>query len=146
HEDRGFHTSGNREADQRAEQRIAQDQQNKGKSAQGDTAGGNPLQQLTGQKAKTLYERLGGDDGINKLVSDFTDRALADPRVNWKRVGVVRGGINFKRNVPVEWKPNDDQIKAMKTHIAQFMVLATGGPSKYEGKDMKQAHAGLHIS
>jgi len=144
-EDRQFHTSGNREADQRAEQRIAADQQIKGKSAQG--AGGNPLQQLTGaDKAKTLFERLGGDEGIKKIVDDFTARALADPRVNWKRIGVTRGGINFKRNVPVEWKPNDEQINLMKTHIAQFVALATGGPTKYEGKEMKQAHQGLHIT
>src|SRR5438477_12903790 len=34
-EDKGFFTSGSRDADQRAEQRIAQDQQNKGQSVGG---------------------------------------------------------------------------------------------------------------
>jgi hemoglobin len=144
-EDRTFHTSGNRDADQRAEQRIAKDEQIKGKNAQQDQK--SPVaQQAAAAKEKSLYERLGGEEGIKKLVDDFTERALADPRVNWKRVGVTRGGINFKRNVPVEWKPSDDQINAMKLHIAQFLALATGGPTKYEGKEMKNAHAGLHIT
>ena len=146
-EDREFHTSGSREADQRAEQRIAKDEQIKGKPADGDKPGGlpNPLAAKE-EKAKTLYERLGGDEGIRKLVDDFCTRALADPRVNWKRVGVTRGGINFKRNTPVEWKPTDDQINGMKYHMVQFLALATGGPSKYEGREMKQVHQGLHIS
>lgn len=145
-EDREFHTSGNREADQRAEQRIARDEQIKGKSADSTNKPllPNPLQ--ASDKNKTLYDRLGGDEGVKKLVDDFSTRALADPRVNWKRVGIVRGGINFKRNTPVEWKPNDDQINTMKTHVAQFLALATGGPSKYEGREMTQVHAGLHIT
>ena len=145
-EDRQFHTSGNRDADQRAEQRIARDQQLKGKNAAAQDEKSPVAAQAAAAKEKTLYERLGGEEGIKKLVDDFTDRAMADPRVNWKRVGVTRGGINFKRNVPVEWKPNQDQINAMKSHIAQFLALATGGPTKYEGKEMKNAHAGLHIT
>jgi len=145
-EDREFHTSGSREADQRAEQRIARDEQIKGKSAEGDKpALSNPLA-AKDDKAKTLYERLGGDAGIRTLVDDFCTRALADPRVNWKRVGVVRGGINFKRNTPVEWKPTDAQIDGMKFHMVQFLALATGGPAKYEGREMKQVHEGLHIT
>jgi hemoglobin len=34
----------------------------------------------------------------------------------------------------------------MKFHIAQFLSLATGGPSVYEGQEMKTSHAGMHIS
>jgi hemoglobin len=144
-EDREFHTSGNREADQRAEQRMARDEQIKGKPADTDKKQANPLEAKS-DKAKTLYERLGGDAGIRKLVDDFCTRALADPRVNWKRVGVTRGGVNFKRNESLEWKPTDDQINGMKYHMGQFLALATGGPSKYEGREMTQVHKGLHIT
>src|SRR5206468_3959280 len=112
------------------------DEQLKGKSAQTAAASVGPLQ--LGEKTKTLCERLGGEEAIAKLVSDFVDRALADPRVNWKRMGVTRGGIGFKRNVSVEWKPNDQDIKTMKSHIVQFLTLATGGPAKYEGKGLQQ--------
>src|SRR5438132_11643673 len=71
-EDRGFHTSGNREADQRAEQRMAQAQQLKGNTNPGSA---NPLEALAGKEKKSLFERLGGNDGITKLVDDFTSRA-----------------------------------------------------------------------
>jgi len=30
--------------------------------------------------------------------------------------------------------------------LVQFIVLATGGPARYDGKEMKSAHAGMHIS
>src|SRR4051794_41727691 len=40
-QDRGFFTSGNRDADQRAEQRIARDEQLKGNNSNGTGAGGS---------------------------------------------------------------------------------------------------------
>jgi hemoglobin len=158
-EDRDFHTSGSRDADQRAEQMIAKDEQLKGKQAQGDSTADatkkdkkdtSPAADQQTAKAKeekkSLYDRLGGEKGIRSIVDDFTTRALADPRVNWKRVGVTRGGINFKHNEPIEWKPDDAQINGMKFHIVQFLALATGGPSKYEGREMANVHKGMHIT
>jgi hemoglobin len=142
--DRGFFTSGSRDADQRAEQRVARDEQIKGKSEGGHGSGGGAG--ATTKEAKTLYDRLGGDKGIAALVDDFVTRSLADPRVNWERKGVTRGGLSIHRNESVEWKASDDQIKALKAHLAQFLAVATGGPTKYEGKEMAEAHKGLHIS
>ncbi len=136
-EDRKFHTSGDRDADQRAEQRVAQDSQLKGKSGQSNAETGNE---------KTLYDRLGGDQGLQAIVSDFVDRAIADPRVNFKRMGITRGGLSIHRGATVEWKPTDEDIKMLKEHMVEFLGLATGGPAKYQGKEMKQAHAGMHIT
>src|SRR5437660_575575 len=75
-----FFTSGSREADQRASQRMARSEQLKG---DGEGAG----QKGNGQKAqpeaaKTLYDRLGGEAGVKAIVEDFVNRAIADPRVN----------------------------------------------------------------
>ena len=33
----------------------------------------------------------------------------------------------------------------LKKHMVQFFSLATGGPPRYEGKEMKAAHAGMQI-
>ena len=33
----------------------------------------------------------------------------------------------------------------LKKHLVQFIVLATGGPPHYDGKEMKSAHAGMKI-
>src|SRR3954454_20712993 len=77
--DRDFHTSGSREADQRAEQRVAKVQQLRGE-------GGNKEDKKSNMKPP-LYERLGGEQGIALIVEDWINRAVADPRVNWARKG-----------------------------------------------------------
>jgi len=145
--DDSFFTSGSREADQRAEQRIAKAQQ-----LQGDTqnTNANPLG-IPGQPnatpaKKSLYERLGGNDGITRIVDDFISRALADPRVNWERKALSANGVLGLGKKPDPWKATDDAVKTMKLHITQFLAVATGGPSKYEGRNMTEAHQGLKIS
>ena len=139
-----FFTSGNREADQRAEQRIAKDQQLKG---DGEGRGGGAAAEKAQDEKKSLYERLGGEKGLRTIVDDFVTRAMADPRVNWERKGVKRGGLNpLKRKESVEWQASPDRVENLKKHMVQFLAVATGGPTTYEGKEMKQAHAGLNIT
>jgi hemoglobin len=142
--DPDFFTSGNREADQRAEQRMAKaEQMNPAeKSSQKATEQTNAAD----QKKLTLYERLGGEKSITAIVDEFVARAIDDPRVNWERKGITRGGFSFSRNKSVEWQATPDNLKAMKKHIAEFLCVATGGPTQYGGKEMKQAHANMHIT
>lgn len=135
--DRDFFTSGSRDADQRAEQRIAKVEQIRGKSGGEDKPG---------DVKKPLFERLGGEKGVQAIVDDFVKRAIADPRVNWERKGITRGGISIKRNKSVEWQATDANVEQMKKHIVQFISLSTGGPTHYDGKDMKGTHAGMHIT
>lgn len=150
--DRPFFTSGSHEADQRADQRMAKDEQLKAASGGEKKEGiGAAVQKaVTGQAPdqpkKSLYDRLGGDAGIAAIVDDFTTRALADPRVNWARKGVKQGGLSLHYNKSVEWNASPDNVKKLKQHIAQFIALASGGPAKYDGAEMKQAHTGLHIT
>jgi hemoglobin len=132
-----FHTSGSREADQRAEQRIAKDQQMRGQGTGRDTQG----QQ---QVKKSLFERLGGETGVKAIVDDFVTRAMNDPRVNWTRKGVEGGSILHHHSV--EWNATPANVEQMKKHIAQFLSLATGGPTHYDGKEIKNAHADMKIS
>ena len=37
-------------------------------------------------------------------------------------------------------------VATFKTRLVQFIGMATGGPQKYEGKDMKTAHTGMKIT
>src|SRR5687768_4616978 len=78
--DRDFHTSGSREADQRAEQRVAKVQQLRGE--------GSGEEDKKGKVKKSLFDRLGGQEGITLIVEDWVNRAIADPRVNWERKGI----------------------------------------------------------
>jgi len=143
--DPDFFTSGNRDADQRAEQRVAKTQQLRGEGTSGNRAekqadGSDP------DAKRSLFERLGGNQGVAKIVDDFVTRVLADPRVNWERKGVTKGAMLGLKRKSVEWKPTDENVSVLKKHLAQFLGLATGGPPHYDGLEMKQAHAGLKIT
>jgi hemoglobin len=147
-----FFTSGSREADQRATQRMAREQQlaggqrdqkQKTDEGRGGTASGaNTVQ---GERKRTLFERLGGEQGITAIVDDFTVRAVVDPRVNWERKGMKRTNI-FGRGESVAWQPTAENLAQLKTHLVQFLAVATGGPPKYEGKGIRAAHQGMRIS
>jgi len=143
--DKGFFTSGSREADQRADQRMAQQEQLTGGTNNGGKKETASKAVLATEK-KPLYDRLGGNGGIHLIVDDFINRALADPRVNWDRIGVKRGGLSLHRGDSVTWDSNAGNVKILKLHMEQFIGLATGGPATYTGKDMKSAHADMHIT
>lgn len=150
-----FYTSGNREADQRAEQRMAKDAQLKG-GKEDDSRGMFDNQngkELTGpngvpkaDEKKTLYDRLGGSGGVDAIVADWVTRVMADPTVNFERKGVKQGGISIHRGRSLEWNASDENISRLKQHVAQFIAIKTGGPTSYSGEEMKQVHSGLRIT
>ncbi len=77
----------------------------------------------------TLYERLGGRDGIALVVDDFMANVVADNRIN----------ARFKDLKPPE-------VVKLKGHLSDQICEATGGPCAYLGRDMKTAHAGMKIT
>jgi hemoglobin len=153
--DRGFFTSGSREADQRASQRMAKAEQlsgsgeGSGENTKKESRGASNVPGGTGgaqaQGKLSLFERLGADKGITAIVEDFTPRALQDPRVNWDRKTKEGGWFSRKKEI-VAWHPTPDNVAKFKTHFAEFLALATGGPAHYEGKEMQSAHAGMKIT
>ena len=76
--------------------------------------------------ASTLFERLGGIDAITAVVEDFRDRVAGDDRINLK----------FART---------DLARLRKMLIDQ-VCEATGGPCHYNGRSMKEAHAGMKVT
>ncbi|MEY2466286.1 MAG: hemoglobin, partial [Verrucomicrobiota bacterium] len=146
-----FFTSGSREADQRASQRMAKDEQlsNSGEGAGekgskkakvivvntngAPTTGTNQAAQVAGKLA--LFDRLGGEAGISNIVADFTPRAMQDPRVNWSRKDVKRGGFSIHSGKSVTWTNSPQNVAILEKHLVQFLALAAGGPSHYEGKE-----------
>jgi hemoglobin len=136
--DPAFFTSGSQEADQRAQQRMAKANQLKGSEKKSDGSS-EPAK-------RTLFERLGGNDGLTAIVNDFVPRAIADPRVNWTRNGVTHGGFMGMNAKSSAWDPTPGAQFALKRHMVEFLAVATGGPTKYNGKEMKTAHAGMQIT
>ena len=138
-----FFTSGSPDADRRAEQSVPKakdtDKADTSKEAQ------EKAKKAALEKQTTLYERLGGTNGVQRIVDDFIKRALEDPRVNWTRSGVRTKGWLRTKEAP-EWQATPENINRLKLHFVQFISLAAGGPSKYDGKPMKPTHLNMQIT
>ena len=74
----------------------------------------------------TLYERLGGTEGITQIASDLVDEHMANPVVKEQ----------FAKADPVK----------LKNGAATFFITGTGGPEVYEGQDMLATHKGMNIT
>ncbi len=81
---------------------------------------------------KSLYDRIGGQAALTKVVDDFVARAAANPKVNFTRNGT--------------WNASDAAVKTLKMHLVNFLGSAFGGPQKYSGRSMKEAHKGMAIT
>jgi hemoglobin len=75
----------------------------------------------------SLYQRLGGADGIARLVDDVIAAHLANPIVKTR----------FE---------NIEDMKHAKQMAREFFSAGSGGPVTYTGKDMLTAHKGMNIS
>ena len=84
---------------------------------------------------ESLYERLGGEANIKAVVDEFVTLALDDAKVNFVREGT-----------PKEFKATPENLDKLKMHMVQYLCKESGGPQTYEGKDMKEAHAGMGIT
>ena len=73
-----------------------------------------------------LYQALGETVGITRLMDDFVNRLLTDPRI----------GGHFK-----EAKP-----QPLKDSLTRQICQLSGGPCQYTGPDMKTAHGEMDIT
>ncbi|WP_336336218.1 group I truncated hemoglobin [Haloarcula brevis] len=76
--------------------------------------------------SQSLFERIGGRDAVEAVVSDFYDRVLDDPLL--------------------EPYFEDTDMDRLRSHQTQFISAVAGGPVDYDGDDMRTAHEGLGIT
>jgi hemoglobin len=75
----------------------------------------------------TLFDRLGGRQGIERLVADIVENHYRNPII----------GTRFA------------QVKdraALERHSVEFICAGTGGPLAYSGRDLLSAHKGMNVS
>src|SRR5262249_15289248 len=84
---------------------------------------------------KSLYDRLGGEPAITAVVDEFVARAAGNPKVNFTRKGTGQ-----------EWEATPANVRVLKKHLVALIGMVTGGPQKYEGRSMKEAHKGMQIT
>lgn len=75
----------------------------------------------------TLYQRLGGADGIARLVDDVIAAHLDNP--------IVKSRFEYIKD-----------MEHAKRMACEFFCAGSGGPEPYTGKDMLAAHKGMNIS
>lgn len=75
---------------------------------------------------ENLYEKLGGQDAIMKVVDVFYEKVLADETVN-----------HFFKETDME---------KQRRHQSLFISWALGGPNQYSGRSMELAHKGMNLN
>jgi hemoglobin len=81
--------------------------------------------------SKTLFERLGGSDGIAAIVDDTLETHMNNPAIS-------------ARFLPYKERP--EYLTKIKQHTVDFFSEGSGGPVKYAGRDMVTTHKGMNIS
>jgi hemoglobin len=77
----------------------------------------------------SLYQRIGCAGGLLWLVNALYLRVLTDPLLM------------------AYFKHLDDRDRQwLRWHMLTLLAVVTGGPSKYQGRDLQEAHADLHIT
>ncbi|MEZ4793229.1 MAG: group 1 truncated hemoglobin [Gelidibacter sp.] len=81
--------------------------------------------------SKSLFERLGGRDGIATIVDDTVENHMNNANVS-------------ARFLP--YKDQPEQLNVLKNHTIDFFATGSGGPVTYSGRDMETTHKGMNIS
>ena len=81
------------------------------------------------RSASSLYQRIQYAGGLRRLVDKLYPRVLADPLLM------------------AYFKHLDDQdLRWLRWHMLTLLAVVAGGPSAYQGRDLHDAHADLHIT
>jgi hemoglobin len=91
---------------------------------------------LHAQKSKSmdkasLFDRLGGTDGITKIVDDVIEAHMNNPAIK-------------DRFLP--YKDQPERLAIIRQHTIEFFSAGSGGAVAYTGKDMPSTHKGMNIS
>ena len=75
-----------------------------------------------------LFERLGGRDGIAKVVADVMTNHLANPVISTRFTHATQ------------------TVQQMTDHAVEFFCTGLSGVPTYTGRALPDAHAGMNIS
>lgn len=77
-------------------------------------------------QAQNYYDQFGGKAGITALINTFVDNVANDPHINY---------YFAHTNIP-----------HLKYELVQQVCMAVGGPCKYTGQSMVEAHKHLQVT
>ena len=79
----------------------------------------------TTSRAVSDYDAVGGGPAVSAVVNDFYERVLGDPQL-----APYFEGVDMAR---------------LKRHQVLLVTQVLGGPDRYDGRPLAEAHAGLGI-
>lgn len=79
----------------------------------------------------SLFQRLGGTEGITKIVDDIVEAHMNNPAIQAKFL---------------PYKEQPKRLAIIKQHTVDFFSAGSGGPAKYKGRDMTTTHKGMNTS
>ena len=77
----------------------------------------------------SLYQRIQYAGGLRRLVDKLYPRVLADPSL-----------LFYFKHL------DEERLKGLRWHMLTLLAVVTDGPSRYQGRDLHDAHAHLHIT
>ena len=80
---------------------------------------------------QTLFERLGANAGISRIVDDVVEAHMNNPFIN----------VRF-----LPYLETPEKMAEIKRHTVDFFSAGSGGGAIYAGRDMPTAHRGMNIS
>ena len=80
----------------------------------------------TSDEEASLYDRIGGTEGITEVIDTFVGFAAADDMINGRFTDV--------------------DIPNFKRLMVEQVCEATGGPCTYSGRSMLEAHRGMGVT
>lgn len=89
-----------------------------------------PVERVVG--GKTLWKRMGGEEGVTKIIDEFVNEALKDKKVNFTRDG--------------KYAMTPEQVKRLKRRFVLLASHLSKGPHQWDGKTMKAIHEGMKIT
>jgi len=87
--------------------------------------------QMSPIEEASLFQRLGGTEGITNLVDDIVQAHMENPAI---------------QDIFLPYKEQPKRLAKIKQHTVDFFSAGSGGPAKYKGRDMSTTHKGMNTT
>jgi|TARA_R110000737_G_scaffold327084_3_gene341126 hemoglobin len=81
--------------------------------------------------SESLFERLGGVEGITLIVDDVIEAHMINPVI---------------KDIFTPLKAHPERLEKIRQHTIEFFSAGSGGPVVYKGRKMTLTHEGMDIS
>jgi hemoglobin len=88
-------------------------------------------EKTNGNEPKSLFDRLGGTQGITRIVDDVVEAHMNNPAIQ----------VRF-----LPYKEQPERMAVIRQHTIDFFSAGSGGSVEYTGRDMTSTHTGMNIS